>query len=496
MDAAATRPQEPTAPAYNPRRWLALLVTLAAAFMDLVDVTVVLVALPSIERTLGAGEAALQWTMAGYTLTFALLLVTGGRLGDIAGRKRVFTTGLAGFTLASLLAGVAPSAGMLLGARVLQGGMAALMVPQVLSFIQVEFPPSERARAISVYGMTFALGGVSGPLLGGLLLHADLFGWAWRPIFLINLPIGIAALAGATRLLRESKSAHAPRVDPGGAVLVTLGLLALLYPLVQGHELNWPAWTFASMAASVPLLALFLIHQRRKAARGGSPLLDPVLFRHRGALGGLLVALVFFSGNGFNFVLTLLLQDGLRYSALATALTFLPFPLGVMMGSGAAMQLVPRLGRKLVIAGGPVMALGVLLMITAVARYGDALQGWQLAPGQLVAGLGMALVASTLVNVVLARVPATQAGAASGLVNTSIQIGIAAGIALIGTILFSLLSGGDTFVTAATRSLWVSAGLFVGSAALSFLLPPGRVQAGQHDTQPAAEPEPTTPSTA
>jgi MFS family permease len=196
-------------------------------------------------------------------------------------------------------------------------------------------------------------------------------------------------------------------------------------------------------------------------------------------------------------VLTLLLQDGLHFSALATALTFLPFSLGLVLGSGAAMQLVPKLGRKLVIAGGSVMALGVLLMLAAVARYGDALQGWQLAPGQVVAGLGMALAGTTLINVVLARVPATEAGAASGLVNTAIYIGVAAGIALIGTIMFGLLGGGDTFVTAATRTLWVSAGLFIGSAALSFLLPPGRVQADQpHGPQAAAHPEPTTQETA
>jgi MFS family permease len=250
MPTATSRPGAPAPPAFSPKRWPALLVALAAVFMDLVDLTVVLVALPSIERTLGAGEAALQWTVAGYSLTFALLLITGGRLGDIVGRKRVFVTGLAGFTLASLLAGVAPSAGMLVAARVLQGGMAALMVPQVLSFIQVEFPASERPRAFAVLGMTFALGGVSGPLLGGLLLQADLFGWGWRTIFLINLPIGITALAGATWLLRESKSDHAPRLDPGGTALVTIGLLALLYPLVQGHELNWPAWTVVSSTPS------------------------------------------------------------------------------------------------------------------------------------------------------------------------------------------------------------------------------------------------------
>ena len=292
---------------------------------------------------------------------------------------------------------------------------------------------------------------MSGPLLGGLLLQADLFGWGWRTILLINLPIDITALAGPTWLLRESKSDHAPPPRPWRHGAGHHRPAGAAVPAGAGPRAELARWTVVSMAGLGPAAGP-LSHppapqgRPRRLAPAGPP-----LFAYRGVLGGLLVACVFFGGTGFNFVLTLLLQDGLGYSALATALTFLPFSLGLVVGSGAAMQLVPRLGRKLVIAGGPVMALGVLLMLAAVARYGDALQGWQVAPGQAVAGLGMALVASTLVNVVLAQVPTTEAGAASELVNTAIQIGVAAGIALIGAVLFSLLGNGDSFVTRSHR---------------------------------------------
>jgi EmrB/QacA subfamily drug resistance transporter len=480
MAEAANLTQDRTAaaaPGLNPRRWAALVVALVAVFMDILDTTVVIVALPSIQRALDLGASTLQWTVAAYTLAFALLLIAGGRLGDIYGRKRVFLVGLAGFTVASVLTGTAQSAAMLVGSRALQGAMAALMVPQVLSFIQVEFPVAERARAFAVYGMTFALGGVSGPLLGGLLTEADLFGLGWRAIFLVNLPVGILAFAGAGALLRESRAPRPPRLDPVGTLLVTAGLLALLYPLVQGHDLGWPVWTYVLMAASVPILVLFAAYERHKTRKDGSPLVELGLFRYRGVVGGLLIALLFFAGAGYSFVLTLHLQEGLGFSPLGAAMAFLPFSVGVVAGSGAAMRLVPRLGRRLVTGGGLVMALGVALLVAAVQRYGEALHGWQLTPGMLVAGVGMAMVSTTLVTIVLARVPGRDAGSASGVVNTTLQIGLAAGIAAVGTLFFTLLDDGVGFVDATRRSLWLEIGLFLTSALLSFLLPPGPVSA-------------------
>jgi MFS family permease len=246
--------------------------------MDILDTTVVLVALPSLQRSLDVGASTLQWTVAGYTLAFALLLITGGRLGDSFGRKRIFLTGLAGFTVASVLTRTAQSAGM--------------------------------------------------------LTQADLFGWGWRPIFLINLPVGILALVGASVLLPESRAARPPRLDPVGALIATAGLLALLYPLVQGHELGWPTWTYALMAAAVPVLALFVAYERHKTRKDASPLVELELFRYRGVVGGLLIALLFFAGAGYSFVLTMHLQEGLGFTPLGTALAFLPFSLGVVAGSG------------------------------------------------------------------------------------------------------------------------------------------------------------------
>src|SRR6201997_4399303 len=238
----------------DPRRWLTLVILLLAAFMNLLDVSIVNIAIPSIQRDLHASYADVQWALAGYTLAYALVLITGGRLGDTFGRKRLFLIGVAGFTIMSALCGVAQTPGMLIGCRVVQGAMGAIMVPQVLAVIQVIFPPAERIKALAGFGVTAGLGTVSGPLIGGLLIQHNLFGWTWRPIFLINVPVGILAVIASAVLVRESRSDRPPKLDPIGVVLVSAALLLLLYPLVQGRQLGWPGWTFVSMAASAPVL--------------------------------------------------------------------------------------------------------------------------------------------------------------------------------------------------------------------------------------------------
>src|ERR1700689_3497369 len=218
----------------DPRRWLTLVILLLAAFMNLLDVSIVNIAIPSIQRDLHASYADVQWALAGYTLAYALVLITGGRLGDILGRKRLFLAGVIGFTVLSALCGAAQSPGMLIACRVVQGAMGAIMIPQVLSVIQVIFPPAERIKALAGFGITAGLGTVSGPLLGGLLIQHNLFGLGWRPIFLINVPVGIIAIAASAVLVGESRAARRPRLDPGGVLLITAALLLLLYPLVQG----------------------------------------------------------------------------------------------------------------------------------------------------------------------------------------------------------------------------------------------------------------------
>jgi EmrB/QacA subfamily drug resistance transporter len=433
----------------DPRRWVALAVVLIAAFMQLVDISIVNVAIPSIQRDLDATYSQIQWVLAGYQLAFAVTLITGGRLGDIFGRKRLFMIGMAGFTLASALCGLAQSPGMLIGSRVLQGLMGAIMFPQTLSVIQVTFPPRERGTAFGLFGATIGLATITGPLVGGLLINGDLFGLEWRPIFLVNVPIGILALAAAARLLHESKAPYAIRTDLVGVGIVSAGLLLLVYPLVQGRELDWPAWTFASMVAAVPVLLLFAAWERRKKAADGSPLVDLDLFRQRAFVAGLLVAGIFFMGiPAFFLTFTLWLQIGLGFTALHAGLTGIPFAVGSALASGASTRLAPRLGRRILSLGTLLITIGMAGIIATVDRYGGDTHSWQLIPALAVCGLGLGSVIAPLVNVVLAGIRGQDAGSASGVLTTVQQLGGAVGVALIGVIFFGLLGSHATTVGA------------------------------------------------
>jgi EmrB/QacA subfamily drug resistance transporter len=424
----------------DPRRWLTLVILLLAAFMNLLDISIVNIAIPSIQRNLHASYADVQWALAGYTLAYAVVLITGGRLGDIYGRKRLFLIGVAGFTVMSALCGAAQTPGMLIACRVVQGAMGAIMIPQVLSVIQVIFPPAERIKALAAFGVTAGLGTVSGPLLGGLLTQHNLFGLDWRPIFLINVPIGIIAIAVSAVLVRESHAPRRPRLDPGGVAGVTAALLLLLYPLVQGRQLGWPAWTFAMMAASVPVFALFVWYERVKTRRDGSPLVELSLFGQRAFSVGIAIAVTFFLGvTSFALILTLFLQIGLGFTPLHAGLTFLPFSAGVLVASGAAARLAPRFGRGVTMTGALVMAAGMTGLIATVARYGPAVTTWEMVPALVVAGLGMGTVLAPLADILLAGVSRQHAGSASGLFNTSLQLGASVGVAVIGVIFFGLL---------------------------------------------------------
>jgi EmrB/QacA subfamily drug resistance transporter len=482
----------------NPRRWLALTVVLGAVAIDLVDTTIVNVAIPSIQADLGAGAAAIEWIVAGYTLAFAVLLITGGRLGDAFGRRRLFVFGVAGFTAASAIAGLAQTPEALVAARVGQGALAALMVPQVLSMIQVMFSAEERPKAYGMYGAVAGIATISGPIVGGLLVQADLSGLGWRPIFLINVPLGIASLVAAARLVPESRAERAQGFDLTGVGLATGALMLLLYPLVQGRELDWPAWTFVSIAASVPAMALFARHQLRRERRGGSPLVSLGLFRQRAFVGGALAGLVFFSGvASFFLVLTITLQAGLGFSPLHMGLTALPWSIGIAAAAGASVQLAPRLGRRLTVTGALAMAAGMAAVLFAVDRAGAELSSWALAPGLFVAGLGMGMVAPTLIEVTLAGVRGRDAGSASGVVNTALQLGGAIGVAAIGAIFFGLLPEGAQlaadpaagFASALRSTLWFELGIYLLSAAAMLLLP--RQAASAHpgaSRAPTAEP--------
>ncbi|MEU1053413.1 MFS transporter [Streptomyces sp. NPDC005876] len=432
-----------TAPpgAADRRRWFALAIVMTAAFMDLVDVTIVNIAIPSIQRDEGATFSQIQWITAGYALAFAAGLITGGRLGDIHGRKRVFLIGIGGFTLASALCGLAANPEMLVASRVLQGAMAALMVPQVLSIVHATFPAHERGKVFGLFGAIVGLGAVSGPLLGALLTEGDLFGLGWRPIFLINLPVGIAGLLLGSRFITESRAPRALRLDLVGVALVTAGLLMLVYPLTRGRELGWPLWGYGSMGGALVVFAALVAYERRKAARDGSPLIELSLFKVKSFAAGIAVQTVFGVALGVFFLIwTLYMQIGLGWSALRAGLTGVPFSLAVSTAAGMSVQkLVPRFGRKVLRAGALVMAAGVLLYLWEAGRYGLSITPWQMAAPLVVMGAGMGLIVAPLTDAVLSGVPREHAGAASGLINTVQQMGNALGLALVSVVFFGVI---------------------------------------------------------
>ncbi|EKX68849.1 drug resistance MFS transporter, drug:H+ antiporter-2 (14 Spanner) (DHA2) family protein [Streptomyces ipomoeae 91-03] len=464
------------------RRWIALAIVMTAAFMDLVDVTIVNIAIPSIERSAGATFSQIQWITAGYALAFAAGLVTGGRLGDIHGRKWLFLLGVGGFTLTSALCGLAANPEMLVAARIAQGATAALMVPQVLSIVHATFPAHERGKVFGLFGAIVGLGAVSGPLLGALLTEWDLFGLGWRAIFLINLPVGVAGLILGRRFITESKAPHALKLDLVGVALVILGLLMLLYPLTRGHDLDWPLWGYVSMAGSPVVFAALVAYERRKTVRDGSPLIELSLFKVKSFAAGIAVQTVFGIALGvFFLVWTLYLQTGLGWSILRAGLTGIPFSVSVSIAAGVSVQqLVPRFGRKVLQAGALLMATGVLLYLWESERYGLAITPWQMALPLIVMGAGMGLVVAPLTDAILSEVPREHAGSASGLISTVQQMGNALGLGLVAVVFFGPTDDhlrpaqiGPAFVNAFEYALgWVAAVLLT-IFLLMFALPGG-----------------------
>src|SRR5919197_3345632 len=413
--------------------------------------------------------STMQWWAAGYTLAFGVFMIVGGRLGDVFGRRRVFVVGIAGFTLASAACALAPSADALIATRVLQGGFGALLIPQGLGVIKNVFPPKEMGAAFAAFGPVMGLAAVAGPILAGWLVSADLLGTGWRMIFLMNLPLGVAGLVGALRFMPESRAPMRIKLDPLGVVLISAASLCLIYPLVQGRELGWPTWTFGLMAAGIALLTLFAAIERRS---GESAMIAPSLLRNRAYTSGLVVGLVFFAAfAGLLLVVSLFLQLGLRYSPEHAGLTLAPMPLGAAITAGASYALMPRFGRRVLQAGFLVAAVALGGLAATVAHEGVTLSTWELLPALFVLGLGLGFVFGPLFNVILAGVSDHEVGSASGTLNAVQQLGNSIGVAVLATIFFSLLDHGHTSPTEMTRTVLISAGLFVASFALSFLLP-------------------------
>jgi EmrB/QacA subfamily drug resistance transporter len=439
-------PSQESPPQLDPRRWIAFAVVLAAGFMDLLDVTIVNVAVPSIQADLGAQYSQIEWVIAAYVLAFAAVLITGGRLGDIFGRKRIFLIGMAGFTLASAACGLSSDPSMLITARFVQGAMAALMVPQILAIIRATFPERERAKAIAIYSGVGGSASAVGLALGGLLVQWDLFDLGWRPIFLVNIPVGIAALIAATIVMRDSRSTTAPRLDPAGMVLATAAVLLLVYPLAEGRRLGWPAWTFIMMGVAVLAFGLFVAYERRRARTVGSPLIDLDLFRSRPFAVGLASWLLFWIGlGGFFLVWTLFMQAGLGWSPMRAGLTAVSFAVGAGIGAGGSVGvLAPRFGRRVLIAGGGVNAAGFGIYGWMAVHYGAAISSWQMTIPLIITGIGFGMVVAPTIDLLLGQVPAHEAGSASGLLNTGQQLGTALGVALVGVVFFGQLDQDST----------------------------------------------------
>lgn len=356
--------------------------------------------------------------------------------------------------------------------------------PQVLAFIYAEFPVAEQGRAMGLFGMTFPLGGIAGPLLGGVLTGSDLLGWHWRTIFFVNVPIGLAAALGAALILPPDRSASRARgTGLSSLALLTAALLAALYPLVEGRALGWPAWSFVLLAASLPLGWLFVHAQRGLVRRGRQPLISPSLLATRAVAVGCLLMVVFYCGMGAFFVLTLHLQDGLGYSPMKAALALVPATAGIVAGNAAGMPLVAAHGRRIPMAGLLVLILSAGAGAAVVGHYGTRLNPWELIVPVVLFGLGLGLGASSLMLIAISGAQPADAGAASGLVNTVIQLGAAAGPATIGTLFFARLPQ-HGYAGATQWALGSGAVLFAAALLLCLFLPkpPARAREGDGET--------------
>lgn len=461
-------------------RWLAYTAVLAATVMDLLDSTVVGVAAPAIQADLGGSYASLQWMGAGYTMALAVLLLIGGRLGDLFGRKRMLLVGVGGFVLASLACGLAATPEMLIVFRVLQGALSAVMIPQGFGLIRDLFPPSEMAKAWGVFGPIMGLSAMLGPIMGGGLVDADLLGTGWRSIFLINLPVGVFAFVVAAKYLPSSRPAQGTgpkRLDLGGVLLAGVGTFMLVYPLVQGRELGWPAWTLVVLVASIAVLAAFGVHQVRRKRAGKPALIETSVFARRSYLSGVLFAVFFFAAMGGMFIVGIFLQLGLAYSPMEASLTMAPWAFGAMVGSGFGGALMHKLGRRILHIGLALMGVGVATMYLVYTTAGLDIDGWDFIVPNLVGGVGMGMIFVPLFDIILGEVADHEVGSATGALGSFEQLGISLGVAVIGTVFFSLLGGhgaGAHLTQALAGAEWASVvtfGLIVAAFLVGFLLP-------------------------
>lgn len=434
----------PILPQAEPRRWAMFVILLVGAFLPPLDFFIVNVALPAIQDELSASSSAEQLVISSYAAVYAVTLITGGRLGDIYGRGKMFFIGLIGFAAASLLCGLAWSPWVLISGRVLQGTTAAIMAPQALASVQAIFPEAEKPFALSIYGAVFGLASVIGQVVGGILISADLFHLGWRAIFLVNLPVALLVILFGLPLLKETRAPSAQRLDPVGMLLATATLSALIVPLIEGREAGWPWWTWLSFLA-VPLLASLLWrYERRLSQNGGSPLLDPVVLRAPGLGQGLAIVLLFYSIGAFFLLFSVYLQDALQLNALTAGLLFLPFGVGFLIGPLLTPYLRRFVGNYLSAIGMGCETLGLagLAGLIAHTMTGSAPSMLPLAVLLFITGLGQGLAMPTLVRMVTGRVAPLFSGMIAGVTSSTLQISTALSVAVIGGIFYSMLDTG------------------------------------------------------
>jgi EmrB/QacA subfamily drug resistance transporter len=454
-------------------RTLAASVMIIGALMDMIDVTIVNVALPTIRRSLGATATQLEWVVSGYMLAFAAALIVAGSMGDRFGRKRVFLIGVAAFGAASMFAGLSTTGAELIVARVIQGAAAASMAPQVLATFRVIFTSTKsRGQAFAAYGAMLGFASAIGLVLGGVLTDANLFGWSWRSVFFVNIPVAVFALIAGMRLIPETKDSAARRPNVAGAIVLAASMVAIVYPLLQGRQLGWPAWVWAVFAAGVlGVTGLAIIEERRRRPQT-APLLRARLLRVPAFAAGLGVQLAFAAGmQGFFLMFALWLQIGEHFSPLRAGLTSVAFSVGSFIAAPVAVPLAQKYGRRILVIGALLMAAGIALVDVFISHIGVDGSPWPVIPGLVVAGAGLALLVIPLVNVVLAAAPAEAAGSASGIFSTAQQLGGAVGVALLGTVFFGSVSGGHTFADALRHTAPYAIGAFALCGLLSMLLP-------------------------
>ncbi len=444
-------------------------------FLGVLDLFVVNVAVPSIRQSLRATFSQVEMVLAGYGLAYAVCLITGGRLGDLYGRRRLFVAGLGAFTLTSLLCGLAPSANLLVLWRVAQGVAAAVMYPQALAYAQVLFTGQERRTAFSLLGVAVGMGSILGQSLGGWLVDANFFGLGWRSVFLINLPIGLLAIPVAARFLPESRAGARQKLDLGGVAIVSAGLFLFAFPLVEGREQGWPGWAWAMLALAGPVLWAFHRFEVGKTAREGegTTLVDPALLRERPFVVGLGITLVYFAGHAsMLLMLSLYLQLGLGLSPTYAGWFFVPFSGGFLTGSFLSGRVGARLGRGMLHLGAGIVSGGLVLLLALRAANRGAGFGLELA--LLLYGIGRGFMTTPIYHTALDGVRSAHAGAAGGVLSTVQQVGNSVGLAAIGTVLFGVLPaqpGPADYGRAFTLACAINLGLLVIVSGMVLLMP-------------------------